>query len=68
VIEAAKEVVMKGDLVGIDRIVRKEYLTLMQDQIRLLQRGEGMTADAADAAEKFVEPIMEFLRTSDTVN
>lgn len=64
VIEAAKEVVMKGDLVGLDKIVRQEYLTLMQDQIRLLQRGTGMTADAANAAEKYVEPIMEFLRTS----
>jgi hypothetical protein len=64
VIEAAKEVVMKGDLAGIDSIVRQEYLTLMQDQIKLLQRGKGMTADAAAATEQFIEPIMEFLKTS----
>lgn len=64
VIEAAKEVVMKGDLAGIDKIVRQEYLTLMQDQIKLLQRGEGMTADAAAATEQLIEPIMEFLKTN----
>lgn len=65
VIEAAKEVVMKGDLVGIDRIVRQEYLTLLQDQIRLLQRDKGMTTDAANSAERYVEPIMDYLRTND---
>jgi hypothetical protein len=62
VIEAAKEVVMKGDLVGIDRIVRQEYFTLMKDQIQLVQRGQGLTADAAKSAEPFIEPIMQFMQ------
>lgn len=64
VIEAAKEVVMKGDLVGIDRIVRQEYLTLMQDQIRLLQRGRGMTADVANASKDLLDPMLDFIKSS----
>lgn len=63
VIEAAKEIVMKGDLVGIDSIVRQEYFTLMKDQIQLVQRGQGLTDDAAKSAEQFIEPIMKFMQT-----
>lgn len=64
VIEAAREVVMKGDMVGIDKIVRQEYLTLMQDQIKLLERSGASTANAELATHEINNSIREYLQNN----
>ena len=46
VIEAAKEIVMKGDFAGLDDVVRKEYFKLMNDQIILLEKSKNIPAAA----------------------
>ncbi|WP_197479553.1 hypothetical protein [Oleiphilus sp. HI0132] len=55
---AAKEIVMKGDYVGIDSLVREEYLNLMKAHMASLQQ------DLNSKTQEMTEEIKAFLKNT----
>lgn len=60
-IKAAKEIVMKGDFVGMDDDMRKDYFYLMNDQIKLIEQSRGMPSDIYAASKDTLQPVLDYI-------